>query len=275
MNLVSVTAPARGQRWRAVRFAAIAGVGALAAMTFSPPPAQAWDTYSAEEYPSWLGNPPVGNCQTCHGQFRATNEENRRPYLRDEYFSLADGQPWSVFYDGEEEVGLHDIHRHVMIDSCSTCHGGSRYPVYLSRTEFVDPDGKVTAGDGISCAGCHGRQEDAGVAITDENGTIIDYAGSGAGLRQHHTNAGVNVCKTCHADADPARYTPVGEDFLPLYYAEAAFVNGPTNPCNPHGEEDYAATKLGLDNDGDGLYDKQDPDCRPIGPGKSNGKSGK
>jgi len=277
MNLVSVTSPARGQRWRAVRFAAIAGVGALAAMTFSPPPAEAWDTYSAYEVSHPPGDPrcretdeegceePVGNCQTCHGQFRATNEENSRPYLRDEYFSLADGKPWSVFYDGEEEVGLHDIHRHVIIDSCAACHTddpaterNDHYPVYLDSS-----DGTETV-EGRSCAGCHGRQEDA------DNG-----AGSGAGLRQHHTVAGVNVCKTCHADADPANYMPVGEDFLPLYYAEAAFVNGPTDPCNQRGDEDYAAGPKGLDNDGDGKYDKSDLDCQPVGPGNNNGKSGK
>jgi hypothetical protein len=75
----------------------------------------------------------------------------------------------------------------------------------------------------------------------------------------------------------------VGEDVLPPNYVgsnvvpgsgDEGFVNKPTNPCNPHGEEDYAATKLGLDNDGDGLYDKRDPDCRPIGPGNNNGKAG-
>jgi len=291
MNLGSFGSPARDQRWRTVRFAAIAGVGALAAMTFSPPPAEAWDTYSAYEVSHPPGDPrcretdeegceePVGNCQTCHGQFRATNEENSRPYLRDEYFSLADGKPWSVLYkeaeadEAEEEIGLHDIHRHVIVDEkgderrCNVCHSEGYYPVYLSSSTGT------ASLEGISCAGCHGRAEDDGQEV---EGSIWG-AGYAAGLRQHHTNAGVNVCKTCHADADPARYTPVGEDVLPPYYlvSNDVFVNKPTDPCNQRGDENYAAGPKGLDNDGDGKYDKSDLDCQPVGPGNNNGKSGK
>jgi hypothetical protein len=67
----------------------------------------------------------------------------------------------------------------------------------------------------------------------------------------------------CHGDADPASYTPVGEDVLPKYYA-APGSNHPQIPqdsCNPNGEEDFAGTSLGLDNDGDGSYDTADSDC--------------
>ncbi len=108
----------------------------------------------------------------------------------------------------------------------------------------------------ISCGGCHGRNEDAG------NDPIS--AGLGAGLRQHHTNAGVTECKTCHSDADPANYTPVGENVLPPNYftPDPEFPNQPTDPCNRHGQEDYAGGRDGLDNDGDGRYDKRDRDCR-------------
>ena len=35
----------------------------------------------------------------------------------------------------------------------------------------------------------------------------------------------------------------------------------PANSCSPASEEDFAATILGLDNDGDGSYDKADSDC--------------
>jgi hypothetical protein len=181
--------------------------------------------------------------------------------LRDEYISNTDGKTWDEIYQEvdadapEEEIGLHDIHRHIMLDKlsrsrCDTCHLDSgRYPVLLnfSATTFLAP---------IGCVGCHGRQEDAG------NDSIS--GGLGAGLRQHHTNAGITECKTCHADADPANYTPVGEDVLPPNYftPDPEFPNKPTDPCNQHGEEDYAGIRKGLDNDGDGRYDKKDRDCR-------------
>jgi hypothetical protein len=183
--------------------------------------------------------------------------------LRDEYISLTDGKPWSEIYtevtetEPVEEIGLHDIHRHIMLDKlsgsrCDTCHGeGSTrfYPVFLNQSvsTFLEP---------ISCMGCHGRWDDAG----NDN----DFEGLGAGLRQHHTNAGVTECKTCHADADPVNYTPVGENVLPPYYfaPDPEFPNKPTDPCNKHGEEDYAGIRKGLDNDGDGRYDESDPDCQ-------------
>jgi hypothetical protein len=58
-------------------------------------------------------------------------------------------------------------------------------------------------------------------------------------------------------------FTPAGEDILPTYYADPGtnHPDMPTNPCNPSGEEDYAGTTIGLDNDGDLLYDGDDPDC--------------
>jgi hypothetical protein len=178
--------------------------------------------------------------------------------LRDEYISPTDERPWSEIYqeleadEPEEEIGLHDVHRHIMVDRigrsrCDVCHLESgRYPVVLnfSATTVLEP---------IGCGGCHGRDEDAGID-----------SGPGAGLRQHHTNAGVTECKTCHADADPANYTPVGEDVLPPNYVlpDDVFLNKPTDPCNPDGEEDYAGGPRGLDNDGDGRYDESDQDCR-------------
>jgi hypothetical protein len=184
--------------------------------------------------------------------------------LRDEYVSPTDGKTWREIYqevgatEPEEEVGLHDIHRHIMVDKvnrsrCNVCHlSTGRYPVFLAFSaggEGLDP---------VSCLGCHGRLDEASGLVT------------AAGLRQHHTNAGVPVCKTCHMDADPANFTPPGEHVLPPYYSppSAVFVNLPTDPCNQHGEEDYAGIRRGLDNDGDGKYDMSDPDCGPPAKGK-------
>lgn len=270
----------------------------LVATALWVPPAGAFEFYSREQIVTYrapdLPGESVGNCATCHGNFRAENEDEARAWLRDEYISPADGQPWDIVYQEvrdsapDPEIGLHEIHRHVILDKiggsrCSVCHDRSIgfYPVNLhvsTGSEDLEP---------ISCVGCHGRNEDAADHGHDDHGDpnghedngdhhALDQPGPGAGLRQHHTNAGINVCKTCHKDADPANYTPVGEDVPPAYYANAEgntiFVNKPTNPCNPHGEEDYAGGRTGLDNDGDGLYDKRDPDCRPIGPGNNNGR---
>lgn len=56
---------------------------------------------------------------------------------------------------------------------------------------------------------------------------------------------------------------PVDEDILPPYYADAdaAHPDVPSDPCNLESDgflEDYASTSLGLDNDGDDLYDVED-----------------
>ena len=142
-------------------------------------------------------------CAGCHGDFRAS------PYI-----SLSDGANW-----GDD---LHDVHRNTMLArDCSACHGPSRSPVPLDRSN----GGRDLAP--ISCVGCHGREQDIG--------NDSESLGRGAGLRQHHTNAGELDCMDCHDDADPGLYTPVGEDVLPEYYANPGtdHPNIPTDPCNP------------------------------------------
>lgn len=239
-----------------------ASVVTLATLVLWTPTSEAYSTFSEGKVTNPAGQQePVGNCKTCHGHFRATNEQNSTPFLQDEYISPADGKSWSVIYqeveatEPEEEVGLHDIHRHVILDKigrsrCNVCHTRPPgfYPVYLSSSTTTDLEP-------ISCVGCHGRAEDMGADNIS--------AGLGAGLRQHHTNAGVVECKTCHADADPLNYEPVGEDVPPPYYStpDLVFPNKPTDPCNQNGEEDYAGGPTGLDNDGDGRYDMGDRDC--------------
>lgn len=254
-----------------------AAIGTLFVLALWAPTSWAYSAYSEDEVSHPAGSSrcrdtdtegceePVGSCKACHGHFRATNEENSRPMLRDEYISPSDNKRWKKKFtsadpgsEPEMEIGLHDIHRHIMLDedgapsSCDVCHGESRYPVYMnfSASDYFAP---------IGCMGCHGRSEDAGNDNASE--------GLGAGLRQHHTNAGVSECKTCHSDADPANYTPVGENVLPPFYTtpDDVFLNKPTDPCNFRRAEDYAGRGKGLDNDGDGKYDKADRDCRPLG----------
>jgi len=97
------------------------------------------------------------------------------------------------------------------------------------------------------CVGCHGRNEDMGHDSLSP--------GRGAGLRQHHTNAGAPPdsgglsCSTCHVDANPSNYACVGEDVSPPFYGVVTGVV-PTDACTDN-----------LDNDGELLYDLNDPDC--------------
>jgi hypothetical protein len=194
---------------------------------------------TAQAYTQYSVAKDATNCRACHGGFRDS------PYV-----SLTDGQSW-----GDD---LHDVHRNTMLNGdCSTCHSGSgRFPV------FLDTSAGGTGLDAISCTGCHGRMED---------GTGVLTFGYGAGLRQHHWVAGEQICADCHDDADPANFTPAGEEFLPLYYsdADAAHPAIPSDPCNPSADgfpEDYAGTTMALDNDGDDLYDEADViDCPEPG----------
>jgi hypothetical protein len=186
-------------------------------------------TPEAQAYEKYSG------CKACHGSFRS------KPYT-----SLSDGSNWGD--------NLHNIHRTDMLaDDCDACHSsGGRTPVFMDSSK---------GGGGlapIGCVGCHGREEDIG---NDSEST-----GRGAGLRQHHTSAGVSDCLDCHSDADPANYTPVGEDVLPNFFANpgAGHPRIPTDSCNPAGKEDFAGTTLGLDNDGDGSYDTNDSKCSVI-----------
>jgi hypothetical protein len=187
--------------------------------------ALAYDDYSTSR--------SSGNCANCHGNFRTS------PYT-----SLADGQSW-----GDD---LHDTHRYTMLDGdCDVCHSsGGRFPTLL---------GESAGGVGmqpLGCSGCHGRAED---------GTGVGTEGFGAGLRQKHWRAGQTGCVSCHADSNPANMTPVGENVLPTYYAEPGTVNPniPSDPCSPPPDlvENFAGSSIGLDNDGNGVYDENDPAC--------------
>jgi hypothetical protein len=157
-----------------------------------------------------------------------------------------------------------DMHRdsQFMQSSCNLCHsGGAKANPYIASSRGTSDN------PGLGCTGCHGREEDAGNDSAS--------AGLGAGLRQHHWNANriietpggpvsTHVCGDCHTDADPANYTPVGEHVKPRFYGTAdTNVDGPCNPVAQQNiNENWTLNDFeGLDNDGDGLYDTNDPDC--------------
>jgi len=201
---------------------------------------------SAHAYPQYSQNHDATNCRACHGDFRANG-----------YISKVDGQNWGK---------LHDVHRQQMLNGdCETCHANNnKFPV------LIDSSGGGNGLDALACVGCHGRAED------NTNSNPAAPHGYGAGLRQHHVQAGVNVCTSCHADADPNAYTPVGEDVLPPYYATpgSGHPNMPADSCNPQGSEDFAGDADGIDNDGDGNFDAADSDCGGGTGGGGTGGSG-
>lgn len=86
------------------------------------------------------------------------------------------------------------------------------------------------------CAGCHGREQDGGALQLS------------AGLVQHHQIKGITSCSTCHA----LQQSIVGEDVVPGKMLQKGI-----DPC-----KDALFGPDGLDNDGDGLYEKADPDCQ-------------
>jgi hypothetical protein len=210
------------------KFLLVFSVSLFSALLIGAGTAQAYWTYSQN------------NCDRCHGDF-----------LDDPYVSLSDGQSW--------EDSLHSVHQSMVSFDCATCHTGGRGGgSVLIRTS----DGG-TGLDPIGCVGCHGRAEDD--ASSPSNG------GYGAGLRQHHNGAGAATCGGCHSDNTPSD-DEVDESFLPPYYADpagsdSAHPNIPSDPCNPGGVgEDYAGSTLGLDNDGNGVYDDSDDACAAATP---------
>lgn len=189
--------------------------------------------FSAWAYNQYSQNGDNTYCASCHGDFRSNS-----------YTSPVDGQSWG---------NIHNIHRFDMLGGdCEACHISSgRFPVLLD--ESAGGDGLAA----IGCIGCHGRDED------NVAGNPSSPFGRGAGLRQHHFRAGTTICLDCHDDSDPTNYTPVGETVLPPYYANPGNNHSamPTTACNDDGSENFAGATIGLDNDGDLLYDTDDTNC--------------
>ncbi len=194
---------------------------------------------SARAYPDY-----AAGCNACHGTFNSGT-----------YSSLKDGSSWN---NDLMHGHLSNIIGGSGSARCDVCHSGnSKAPVPLNVSNGA---GSLAQ---LGCMGCHGRAADNTSADPDWSNSRTTY---GAGLRQHHFTKGVKICSGCHADADPASYTPVGEDTMPPYYGDTTFPLIPTDPCNPNSSEDRIASALGLDNDGDGVFDMSDSDCSSCTP---------
>jgi hypothetical protein len=190
---------------------------------------------AAAAYDQYSLTKNAGNCADCHGNFRTGG-----------YVSKNDNVAWGT--------SLHDGHRNTMLaGDCDVCHDDTKFPVSLSTS---------LGGTGFSpigCAGCHGRAE-PGAA----------NAIRGTGLRQHHDRNGITVCRTCHSDSNPVTFTAAPETVVPPYYftPDAVHPNKPTQACNGNNSESRVAPPLGLDNDGNNVYDSADGGCNPSGVGE-------
>jgi hypothetical protein len=177
-------------------------------------------------------------CQLCHGAF-------------------TDGtSPEGTLFPSDNK---HTMHRssQSMNTECNLCHSSGD-----ANDPFIGSSDGTVDNPGLGCMGCHGRNEDAG------HDSISD--GLGAGLRQHHDNAGVPSCLLCHSDSSPANYTPVGEDVFPAYYGTVD--TNVDEPCNELQMADMNENWsddldfVGLDNDGNLDYDATDAVCVPESP---------
>jgi hypothetical protein len=159
-------------------------------------------------------------------------------------------------------------------DGCNACHG--------AFTDATSPKGAVFPGDNkhgmhrdstamnTECNLCHTQGDQRNPFIGSSDGTAIN-AGLGCtgchnefGLRAHHAGNGVTICAACH----PGDPTPPAENVTPPYYGTAD--TNVDQPCNTlaasNVNENWTVGDfIGTDNDGDGLYDANDPDCGTPG----------
>jgi hypothetical protein len=124
-----------------------------------------------------------------------------------------------------------------MAADCALCHIGRNKDPMIGKSDGT------SSSPGIGCTGCHKAE----------------------GLRAHHAVSGIGICSACHSDDG----TPDPENLMPLYYGTPdTLVDGACNAEAVEGvnENWTVGDFVGLDNDGDGLYDKDDPDCANDGP---------
>jgi uncharacterized protein (TIGR03382 family) len=155
-----------------------------------------------------------------------------------DFFTTPDGWP----------ANLHTVHSgdEYMDNACDLCHVDANRQCFLAQSKGTG------ANDGLGCLGCHGRQ--------DGDGNL-----QGWGLMALHGSS--KGCTMCHSNTG----TPAPESTKPPYYGSAD--TRVTDPCNaaPAFAEDFSGDDKGLDNDGDGQLDEDDPDCKtePIEDGGS------
>ncbi|MGC3957108.1 MAG: hypothetical protein QM813_03820 [Verrucomicrobiota bacterium] len=151
-------------------------------------------------------------------------------------------------------------------DGCLTCHGDFRGPTSTKGTVFPSNNNhemhRASTSMGTACNLCHIGSSRTPVIIGASTGTA-NNPGLGcvgchvsAGLREHHQASGVTECYDCHTPE-----TPPAENVKPPYYGTAdTKVKNPGNPAQvANTNENWSVGDfLGLDNDGNDLYDLAD-----------------
>lgn len=131
----------------------------------------------------------------------------------------------------------HEMHRAItsMATACNLCHSTSD-----NRNPFTYISTGTTSNQGLGCSGCH----------------------VGAGLRAHHNVNGITLCYDCHLPE-----ISVPENVKPPYYGTVdTKADHPENliPVANTNENWSIGDYLGLDNDGNNLYDAADFACAPY-----------
>ena len=138
---------------------------------------------------------------------------------------------------------LHRIHadESYMDTTCDLCHRSGEYDnPWLGWSEGTQNS------PGIGCVGCHGQ--------------LSGDLARAYGLILRHEMFDEGVCTECHQNIPE----PPTEDTPPAYYGTPD--TAVAEPCNDDGglTEDWSGDGWGLDNDGDGLIDREDEDCDPC-----------
>ena len=157
--------------------------------------------------------------------------------------------------------------------NCRTCHGDFRGPTSTKGTIFPNNNNhdmhRNAANMGTACDLCHVGADRFPVQIGSSTGTA-NNTGMGCngchnavGLRKHHRVNGVTECLTCH----PNDGVPPAETVKPPYFGTVD--TKARNPANDlltaNTNENWSVGDfLGLDNDGNNLYDLADYAVGPF-----------
>lgn len=148
------------------------------------------------------------------------------------------------------------------ITRCGLCHqnpAGGDKPVLT-----------YWSAEGFGCAGCHGQNYGekipTGLNLSHEGAPKASAYGLRKALQDSFAAQNKpDPCGTCHFAGSPITGDPApapvlfAETHAPPYYGQSS--NNLVDPCNSS-QESWEGTPPGLDNDGNGLADGDDPACQ-------------